>query len=87
MLVSLNNKRQTITGASVTELSKSGGNAVEHIVGVGEGRSVLCAPRELRAEAGVHTIFDEIFWGQVTDLLAGGSDSVQTGGVLLQLEH
>ena len=54
---------------------------------MGEGRSVLGAPRELRAEAGVHAVFDEIFWGQVTDLLAGSSESVQTGRVLLQLEH
>ena len=68
-LVSLNNERQTTACVSVTELSESGGHAVEHIVGVGEGRGVLGAPRELGAESGVHAVFDEVFWGQIANFL------------------
>ena len=57
---------------SLSELTKSGSNARNGVLGVGEWRSVLSAPGELRAYTGNDLLFLVGIRSQVTNLLLGG---------------
>lgn len=72
---------------SVTELAESGSDSALSIRGVLERHVVLGSPGELRAEAGVDTLFIVALWGNISDLLLARLKGLHTWVELCPLQH
>lgn len=64
---------------SLSELTKSRGNATDGVLGVGEWRSVFGSPRELGADAGHNLLFLVGIGSEVTDFLLHGLHALNAG--------